>query len=232
MEELRKVLRQEPKYLLDIAQMELLEDKLKKLLREDTHDGPEGYCVRSVYFDTLMMRDYQEKLAGVEQRRKMRVRIYGQGDSSALLEMKQKQGNSQLKRSLIITREHAAALCRGDYEPLLTYSDAFASECYGVFRMHTYRPRVLIEYRRKAFVVPENDIRITLDSQIKAVKTNQEIFEDQPGLVPVLHTGQGILEVKYNHFLLSYVKDILRTCNKSETALSKYAMACRWMRYF
>ena len=36
-----------------------------------------------------------------------------------------------------------------------------------------------------------------------------------------------ILEVKYNHFLLTYVRDILRSCNQSELSASKYCMARR-----
>lgn len=232
MEELRKVLRQERKFLLTAPQALKLETNLRSFLKEDPHNGERGYIVRSLYFDTILMRDYQEKLAGVEIRRKMRLRIYDMADDFALLEMKQKQGSSQLKRSLRITREHAKALCMGDYGPLKAYQDAFGAECYGIFKMHTYRSEVLLEYRRKAYVVPENDIRITLDSQVRAVKTNQDIYEEQPGMVPVLHPGFTVLEVKYNHFLLSYVKELLNTSNKSETAVSKYAMACRPMRYF
>lgn len=232
MEELRKVLRHEKKYLLTAAQALKLEIKLRSFLKEDPHNGETGYIVRSLYLDTPLKRDYQEKLAGVEKRRKMRLRIYDMADEYALLEMKQKQGDSQLKRSLKIVREHAEMFCRGDYTPLLTYEDDFSAECYGVFKMHTYLPEVMVEYRRKAFIVPENDIRITLDSQVRAVRTNQDIYAEQPGMVPVFHPGFTVLEVKYNHFLLSYVKDILNTSNKSETAVSKYAMACRPTRYF
>jgi len=33
------------------------------------------------------------------------------------------------------------------------------------------------------------------------------------------------MEVKYNNFLLAYIKNILQISNKSETAVSKYALA-------
>ena len=35
----------------------------------------------------------------------------------------------------------------------------------------------------------------------------------------------AILEVKYNGFLLSYIKDLLQSCSVSETSASKYGMS-------
>lgn len=34
-----------------------------------------------------------------------------------------------------------------------------------------------------------------------------------------------ILEVKYDHFLFSYIRDMIRSCNQSEVSVSKYCMA-------
>lgn len=48
-----------------------------------------------------------------------------------MLEMKQKQGPNQLKRSLKISREDAICLTKGDYSPLLKYKEDFAAEYYG-----------------------------------------------------------------------------------------------------
>lgn len=65
---------------------------------------------RSLYFDTLSDRDFNAKMDGVEERRKMRLRVYHPQDETAFLEMKQKQGSNQLKRSLPIKREDAMRL--------------------------------------------------------------------------------------------------------------------------
>ena len=37
----------------------------------------------------------------------------------------------------------------------------------------------------------------------------------------VIHPGCVVMEVKYNNFLLAYIKNILQISNKSETAVSK-----------
>ena len=60
-----------------------------------------------------------------------RLRIYDPNAKFAMLEMKQKHGPNQLKRSLKIPREDAICLTKGDYSPLLKYKKDFAAECYG-----------------------------------------------------------------------------------------------------
>lgn len=42
-----------------------------------------------LYFDTVNDRDYEEKFAGTDPRRKVRLRIYDPYANTALLEMKQ-----------------------------------------------------------------------------------------------------------------------------------------------
>ena len=53
-----------------------------------------GYPIRSLYFDTPEDRDFHEKEDGIELRRKLRLRCYAPDAAFALLEMKQKQGDS------------------------------------------------------------------------------------------------------------------------------------------
>ena len=82
---------------------------------------------RSLYFDTLDDQDFADKVDGLELRRKIRLRIYSPSASFAMLEMKQKEGAYQRKRSLRLNREDAERLCRGDYRPLQAYDDPFAA---------------------------------------------------------------------------------------------------------
>ncbi|MEG2596857.1 MAG: polyphosphate polymerase domain-containing protein [Oscillospiraceae bacterium] len=222
---IRQVLRQERKFLLDASQRLSLEMQFGKLFKEDSHNGSGGYRVRSLYFDTLNDRDFFEKMDGVEIRRKMRLRIYDPDADFAFLEMKQKQGSNQLKRSLKISRWEAEMLAQGIYTPLQAYPEDFAAECYGVLMMHVYRPKVLIEYLRKAYILPENSTRITFDSQISASSFSSELFNQSPSFSPILNPSETVLEVKYNHFQLGYVKNLLKICDKSETSISKYALS-------
>ena len=222
---MNEVFRQEKKYLMTLVDMELLWNRLDQVMLLDPHNGTRGYCVRSLYFDTLEERDYHEKLDGMELRRKIRLRIYHPEAAFALLEMKQKEGGYQKKRSLRIERADAVRLASGDCRCLLRYSDPFAAECYGLMQMDCYRPKTVVEYRRKAYIARENKIRITFDYEIRASEACLDLFSAGLNLYPVLDPFNGVLEVKYNGFLLSYIKALVSGANRSELSVSKYCLA-------
>ena len=222
---MNEVLRQENKYLLNSIDHMRINNKLKSFLKEDSNNGIDGYKVRSLYFDTINEDDYEEKEAGIELRRKIRLRIYNPSDDTAKLEMKQKQGNAQKKRSLTVSREDAVELTKGNYYPLLKYEDPFAAELFGYMTMKCYRPKTIVQYNRKAFIARENKTRITLDSHIISTESSYDIFLENLPMNPVLDEYNSVLEVKFNGFLLSYIKDILNLADRSPLAVSKYCLA-------
>ena len=202
------ILRTERKYPLSAYQAEVLRLRLSSILTPDAHSrGRDGYLVRSLYFDSFTNNDFFEKQAGIEYRKKIRLRCYGDG-GIVKLETKQKQGNLQRKLSLSITRSEAEALINADYGFLLERADPLAKKFYA--------------YKRFAFVVPANDIRITFDSCLSGSESNFNIFDRELQLFPVPPIGGTTLEVKYNGFLLSYVKDALSLDGQPECASSKY----------
>ena len=220
-----QVYREEKKFLINIEEFRKLAHHLEQFLIEDEHNGALGYHVRSLYFDTAYDNDYFEKLDGVELRRKIRLRIYDPDNNFALLEMKQKQGPYQLKRSLRMSRSDAEQLILGDYTPLLHYKEDFAAECYALMQMQLYRPKTIVEYHRKAFVGKENKIRITFDNQIVSTESDWNIFAKDLNMNPVLDPFQVVLEVKFNGFLLDYMRDLISNVQKSELSVSKYMLA-------
>ncbi|HJC63291.1 MAG TPA: polyphosphate polymerase domain-containing protein [Candidatus Blautia merdavium] len=222
---MNEVLRQEKKYLMNMADVKRLSGKLSQALMEDDHNGANGYSIRSLYFDTPYDGDFRDKVDGLLLRKKIRLRIYDPKAKTAKLEMKQKEGMYQRKRSLRLSREDAAALIDGDYGVLLKYREPFAAECYGVMCMQGYRPKTVVEYLRKAYIAKENSIRITFDSRIIATEARYDIFAEDLNLYPVLDPFNAVLEVKYNGFLLSYIKDLLDTAVRSELSVSKYCLA-------
>ena len=222
---MNEVLRQEKKYAIDTAQGTVLRAKLARVMLADPHNGAAGYVIRSLYFDTPEDQDYWEKVDGLEQRRKLRLRIYDAGQSFAMLEMKEKSGPYQRKRSLRLRREDAEGLVAGDCGVLLGYDEPFAAEVYGMMLCRCYRPKTVVEYRRTAFIARENHIRITLDSNICASESQRDLFAPCPALSPVMLPFGLVLEVKYNGFLLSYLKELLDNVHRQELSVSKYCMA-------
>ena len=222
---MNEVLRQEKKYAINLTDSMLLGRRLGAVMHADAHNGIQGYLIRSLYFDTPDDQDFQDKIDGLELRRKIRLRTYSPQSDFAMLEMKQKEGPYQRKRSLRLSREDAQRLCRGDYQPLQSYDDPFAVECYGLMHCRCYRPKAIVEYRRQAFVARENHIRITLDSRITATETSFDVFSERLPMYVVLDPFHMVLEVKYNGFLLSYIKDLLDLVERSELSVSKYCLA-------
>ncbi len=219
------VLRAEKKYIIPLEYMVSQRGYFRAALEEDPHNGESGYPIRSLYFDTPVNRDFTEKEDGVELRRKIRLRVYSPSAKTAKLEMKQKQGADQQKRSLSVSREDAQRMAQGDYTPLFNYSEPFALECYGLMNTRAYRPAAIVEYRRTAFIAKENNIRVTFDSSIIATESSFDLFSENLPMYPVFKPHLAVLEVKYNGFLLSYIKTFLDNCGQSALSASKYCMA-------
>lgn len=201
-------------------------NKLQHVLAEDSHNGADGYLVRSLYFDTLYDDDFYDKDDGLENRQKIRLRIYPPNFDLVKLELKEKRGANQRKRSLRMSREDAIRLINRDYSVLLGYNDELAQELFITMSLSQYIPRTIIEYNRAAFILPVNDIRITFDSNIRAKEAGfTDFFAEKPSLYPVMHPDNSILEVKYNHFLFEYVRQVINFNGKLETSASKYFLA-------
>ena len=100
MEQTRRVelvsLRKEIKYIVPLEKAIILKSRLDNLLPRDAYcsDGP--YSVRSLYFESINNTDFDEKLAGLDIRKKIRARIYNSDPSVCKLELKQKNGKRLL----------------------------------------------------------------------------------------------------------------------------------------
>lgn len=218
------VLRREEKYLLTLQEALQGAARFEKVLTPDEFSRHGSYAIRSLYFDTVDDRDFHDKLTEQNCRQKIRLRIYSPEDSHIKLELKQKENIYQKKRSLLITRADALALIDGRYSVLLNYDGQFAGEMFVLLTEGCYRPRTIIEYRRRAFMAKENNIRLTFDSDIRALEGNNSFFSPVLPFYPVLPGDQVIFEVKYNRFLLGYIMDIIRCVDRRSVSASKYCL--------
>lgn len=222
---MRKVLRQEKKFIVNNYEYYKAAFIFNQVMIPDEHNGLNGYMVRSLYFDTVDDKDFNEKKDGVSKRRKIRLRVYNPKDDFAFLEIKAKDGGYQEKRSLKISKNDALELIKGNYDVLVKYEEDFAKECYTIMKTEHYIPKTVVQYNRKAFIARENNIRLTFDSNIRANEVNFNIFDEDLLLYPVFTNSSIVFEVKYNGFLLSFIKDLMDNVNKSELSVSKYCLA-------
>lgn len=220
-----KVFRKEKKFLIDYVEYKKTDIFLKDVMISDEHNdySEAGYVVRSLYFDTIDDDDYFDKINGLNERQKVRIRIYSPYDKFAKLELKSKTGDNQTKESLKITKSDAEQIINGNYLVLLNYEDEFAKKMYTLFNEKMYRPKVIIEYNRKSYIANENNIRITFDSNIKYTESSYDLFNENL-LFDNVDMTNTVMEVKYNNFLPTYIKDYLNDIDKSEVSVSKYIL--------
>ena len=89
------VKRFELKYYINSANIAILRNILKKLLKLDDNSqkNKRAYEVTSLYFDTFDNVNLDEKLAGILKRKKFRIRIY---DKGSIIKFEQKNRTNNI----------------------------------------------------------------------------------------------------------------------------------------
>lgn len=218
--------RHELKFLVSAPQYYTCRHRMRRLLRPDRNAGPSGeYRITSLYLDDALDTALFEKLSGVEERQKFRIRIYNGRDDVIMLEKKIKNGEGIRKVRVRIDRPLYEAIRRGDPEPLRHQDDPLLQEVGWQMANRLLRPKVIVDYVREAYHSPFGNVRITFDKRLRSGLTNLDLFRTAP-LAPVPLSGFAILEVKYDAFLPRAVQDVLQTDSLTRQAASKYVL-CR-----
>lgn len=221
MEQKLSVFRNELKYLMDVVTKQKLAADLQRFMISDSYSQDGDYRVKSLYFDTINNMDYHDKESGVFIKKKIRLRTYAEESKMLKLECKEKVGALQHKTSLLVTRDEAKALMNADYGFLLSRKEKEACRIYSILMLGLYRPVVMIEYDRRAFIYPEYNTRVTFDSNVRFSEINMDIFD--PNIVYDYALNENIiLEVKYNQKLVKYIKKILSNKELNNISYSKY----------
>ncbi|NLI22562.1 MAG: polyphosphate polymerase domain-containing protein [Clostridiales bacterium] len=225
-------LRHELKYFITPAEYYLLSRALDRVLERDPNGDPERneYHIRSLYFDTINNTAMLDKLNGVKDRDKYRIRIYNFSDRFIRMECKTKVGNLISKRSLAIPKLLAEQLIAGDPTGLERTRSGLLHDLFREMTLERLRPVVIVDYVREAYLSPVEEVRITFDKQLRTGLNSQDLFNPYlPTISPFDH-DEMIMEVKYNRMLPPYIRDLLCTYVRSaqNSAISKYC----WCRRF
>ena len=220
-------LRHEHKYLIEYDTYLRLKNTLSNVMHLDENSiEDKGYHIRSVYFDDIYETALNEKLSGISERKKFRVRIYNYSDNRIKLEIKKKYQDFTNKIGTDITKQEYFRLY-DTYISDYAFSDDIVKRSYYLeTRNNLLKPKVIVDYYREAFTLPFNEIRITFDLQLEAAKPVRDIFTDEVVTYGFEEKYNRILEVKYNNFLPTYIKTILEQYNLTRLSVSKYLL-CR-----
>ena len=215
--------RHEYKHIISAADFYMISARLNAAAKPDEHMKNDSYFVRSLYFDNHCDKALREKLDGLGQREKFRIRYYDFDDSFIRLEKKSKRDGLCQKSTAALSRKQAEFIIAGDYGFLPDGQDTLLTEFYIKLTAEQLRPKTVVDYRRKAYVFPYGNVRVTFDYDISSSFDTDGFFDAQTTSVPA--SGDIVMEVKYDEFLPQIIADITQTNGRQQTSFSKYAAA-------
>lgn len=121
--------------------------------------------------------------------------------------------------------DEAQRIVNGDMEWAKDDERELLRELYNRWRTQGLAPKTVVDYTREPFVFKAGNVRVTLDYNIKTGLSATEFLNPELLTIPV-NGNPIILEVKWDDFLPSIIKDAIRLENCRTGAYSKYA-SCR-----
>jgi len=222
-----KIFRHEFKYYINYFEYEILRNRLKVILKKDKFSNKNGdYHIRSLYFDDIHNSALFEKQSGVLKRKKYRIRIYNLKDNVIKLEKKSRIGSFIHKDSTPLTRQDYEMIINQDINFLKESNDKLFHEFYFDIISSRYKPQVIVDYIREAFVWNVGNVRITFDKYLKTGLYETDIFNKDIPTIDVLEEPKMILEIKFDNFLPDFIRHVLQINSNDRYAISKYVI-CR-----
>lgn len=217
--------RHEWKHEIPLGDVQYLRSRLSAVMCIDQYAKNGSYTVNSLYFDTPDNRALREKINGVGHREKFRLRYYNNDTSAVLLEKKLKTGGLCAKLQAELALEDTLALVHGKYKIFERNCPPLLLELYQKMAVQGLRPRTIVQYTREPFVYAPGNVRVTLDHHIRTGTISCEFLDHGCCTIPIPNDS-AVLELKWDSFLPSIIRDIVQNPGTRTAAFSKYA-ACR-----
>ena len=190
----------------------------------DTHTKEGGrYIIHSLYFDDYKNTSVYTTDSGLSKRFKWRIRYYGKDLSYIVLEKKEKLEGRCHKKSCKITLDEYNSIVSGNILDLVfTTGKKLIKELAVDMLTKDYRPKVIVDYERVAYVEEITNVRITFDMKISASYELEKFLDGDYQNFYILPDGINVLEVKFDDILPSYIRNIVESFNFKQTSFSKY----------
>lgn len=219
-------LRHEHKIYMNYADYVVIKSRLKAVMHPDAYTLPDGsYKIRSLYFDNMEDKALKEKADGISRREKFRIRCYNGNYDFIRLEKKIKIAGLGTKLSARLKKDETERIINGDFEFLKDSQSAVLVELYGKMKHQLLRPKTIVDYTREPFVYDAGNVRVTLDYNIRTGLGSINMLDPNLPTIPA-EEGLVILEVKYDNYLPSVIRDVVQSDGREISAFSKY-MSCR-----
>ena len=217
--------RHEWKHEISYADLLAIRQRLRAVAESDPHAENGRYLIRSLYFDNLSDKALREKIDGVNMREKFRIRYYN-GDPSVIhLEKKSKRAGLGTKYSAELTKDEAQSIVDGELDWMMASGRPLVQELYCKMRYQGLRPKTIVDYTREPFIYRPGNVRVTFDYDIRTGLSCTDFLNPDCVTIPA-GDSPILLEVKWDAFLPSVIRDCVQTPGRRVEAFSKYAQ-CR-----
>lgn len=219
----------EYKYVIANSARPHFEAQVKKFMQLDPNcaEAPgSSYQVSSVYFDSPGLSAYHQKQDGVLNRRKFRIRRYG-NEGITFLEEKGRRNAYSYKRRLPLPAELADAAASADWRQLLAAEPLVGRAPFTGFLAEGLRSaltaKVRVNYWRRAYIATGGyRFRVTFDDAITGARMPRPYDEGvlrQPAL-----RGRTMVEIKFENQVPLWFVRLIEACEMGRVSLSKYCL--------
>lgn len=217
--------RHEWKHILNKSDLLILRQRLRAVMESDPHAVDGKYHIRSLYFDNIDDKALREKIDGVNMREKFRIRLYNCDPSVIHLEKKSKRNGLGTKYSANLTAEEAQKIVDGNLEWMLSSDRPLVQELYCKMLYQGIYPKTIVDYTREPFIFRPGNVRVTLDYDIRTGLNCTDFLNPDAVTIPA-GDAPILIEVKWDEFLPSIIRDTVSMPDRRVSAFSKYAQ-CR-----
>ena len=217
--------RHEVKHEITYSDLLCIRQRLRAVAKPDPHAPRGKYLIRSLYFDNPGDKALREKIDGLNKREKFRIRYYNNDTSFIKLEKKSRLNGLGTKFDAPLTASEAQKIVDGDIDWMLESEHELIRELYCKMKYQLIRPKTIVDYTREPFIYAPGNVRVTFDYNIRTGLNCTDFLNPDCITVPA---GEApiLLEVKWDGFLPTIIKDAVRTSGRRAQAFSKYAQ-CR-----
>ena len=217
--------RHEWKHEISYADLLAIRQRLRAVAECDPHAAEGRYQIRSLYFDNLDDKALREKIDGVNLREKFRIRYYNGDVSTIHLEKKCRRAGLGTKFSADLTRDEAQRIVDGQLDWMMDSGRLLVRELCCKMRCQGLRPKTIVDYTREPYIYRPGNVRVTFDYDIRTGLSCTDFLNPACVTIPA-GDAPILLEVKWDAFLPTIIRDAVQTPGRRAEAFSKYAQ-CR-----
>lgn len=220
-------MRYEYKFYVHKHKIPLLRNIILTKLKLDDNVNPERkhYTVRSIYFDSIDLKHFNDKIMGLKHRKKVRLRGYDYNpNSTVFFEVKRKYEEPGLKNRFSTNYYDAVNMIN---ERTIRTENEDLNKFFFQVMSYNLRPIVNVIYDREPYTEShrtKNNVRVTFDKNLRSVAypTIDGLFNDD-NIKPAM-LDYFILEVKFDKFLPSWIRNMSESLSLKRESASKYVI--------